>query len=113
MGANIVIAVTHWGIEYTSTPTADQKKWAHFLVDSGVDAVISGHAHVVQPNELYKGKNIVYSMGNFIFDGMEGDALNGQMVALTIHASMLGVAKITVLKNIPIKIGPLGLPSLK
>ena len=124
-GAQIVVAVCHFGIEYTNTPTAIQKKWSHFLIDNGVDVVIGGHPHVVQPNETYKHKPIVYSMGNFIFDGMSGDALNGQMIGVTIHASGsykknskdLLIAKNVQLENnvtnIPISINGNGIPKLK
>ena len=124
-GAQVVVAVCHWGIEYTNVPTAVQKKWAHFLIDNGVDVVIGGHPHVVQPNEIYKQKPIVYSMGNFIFDGMSGDALNGQMIGVTVHASanfnksskaplLANNAQVqNTVKNIPIAISSKGFPYLK
>ena len=80
-----MVVFPHWGIEYQTTPTAEQVSWGHFFIDSGADVVIGGHPHVVQPTENYNGKYIVYSMGNFIFDGMSGNALNGQMIGLTVN----------------------------
>lgn len=67
-GADYVVVVPHWGVEYISTPTDLQVRQAHAFVDAGADAVIGGHPHVVESNEIYKGKKIYYSLGNFIFD---------------------------------------------
>lgn len=124
-GADLVIIITHWGIEYSVTPTPRQKEWARYLIDSGADAVIGGHPHVVQPTEQYKGRTIVYSMGNFIFDGMSGQALKGQMIELGITLNIATETKakkvIKINKNvsisstvsIPVKIGNDGLPRLE
>jgi len=68
--ANImpVIAMPHMGVEYR--PTAEDAKVAvyHELIDNGADVVIGAHPHVVQNSENYKGRLIVYSTGNFMFD---------------------------------------------
>lgn len=82
-GAQFIIVIPHWGIEYHTTPTARQTEWAHWFIDNGADVVIGGHPHVMQPTETYKGHEIVYSMGNFIFDQMEG-ADQGQMISLPV-----------------------------
>ena len=81
-GADIVVVFPHWGTEYQTTPNSDQVSWGHFFIDSGADIVIGSHPHVIQTTETYNGKYIVYSLGNFIFDGMGGNALNGQMIGL-------------------------------
>ncbi|MCJ8010350.1 CapA family protein [Paenibacillus sp. KQZ6P-2] len=65
--ADLVIVMTHWGIERSLTPNAVQTKLAHDFVDAGADLVIGGHPHVLQGLEQYKGKWIAYSTGNFIF----------------------------------------------
>ncbi len=66
---DVVIAYPHWGIEYvTHTPSMLQKKEGHALIDAGVDIVIGAHPHVIQPIEMYQGKPIFYSLGNFVFD---------------------------------------------
>lgn len=65
--ADMVIVMTHWGIERSLTPDANQKKLAHDFVDAGADLIIGGHPHVLQGLEQYKGKWIAYSTGNFIF----------------------------------------------
>lgn len=83
--ADMVVVFPHWGVEYHTTPSDTQISWAHFFIDNGADIVIGSHPHVVQTTENYKGKNIVYSLGNFIFDGMGGNALDGQMIGLEIN----------------------------
>lgn len=68
-GVDIVIANFHWGIEYSYSVTSVQRKRAHLAIDSGADIVIGSHPHCLQGMEKYKGKYIVYSLGNFIFGG--------------------------------------------
>lgn len=68
-GADLVIASCHWGIELDHYPTDYQQKMAHRIVEWGADAVIGNHPHVLQGVELYQGKLICYSLGNFCFGG--------------------------------------------
>lgn len=63
----MVIVYTHWGEEYLPA-TEREKSLARQFVDAGAEAVIGSHPHVVQEHELYGGKHIYYSLGNFIFD---------------------------------------------
>jgi gamma-polyglutamate biosynthesis protein CapA len=62
------VALVHWGNEYELTHSEEQRKFARILIDNGVDTVIGHHPHVIQDIELFKGKPIFYSLGNFIFD---------------------------------------------
>ena len=66
--SDIQVAYIHWGEEYMLTHNTSQEVLAKTLIDEGVDAVIGHHPHVVQDVELYNGKPIFYSLGNFIFD---------------------------------------------
>lgn len=68
-GADLVIACCHWGIEGDHYPNDYQKTTAHQIIDWGADAVIGNHPHVLQGVELYEGKMICYSLGNFCFGG--------------------------------------------
>ena len=68
-GVDIVIANFHWGIEYSHSVTKEQRNKAHLAIDSGADIVIGSHPHCLQGMEEYKGKYIVYSLGNFVFGG--------------------------------------------
>jgi poly-gamma-glutamate capsule biosynthesis protein CapA/YwtB (metallophosphatase superfamily) len=65
---DLLIVSLHWGIEDSNVPTENQRKLARKLIDCGVDMVIGHHPHVLQPLEIYKGKIIAYSLGNFVFD---------------------------------------------
>lgn len=66
--ADIVVVTLHWGVEYTDIPTEEQRKIAHRIIDGGADVILGGHPHVTQGFEVYKGKLIAYSLGNFVFD---------------------------------------------
>jgi poly-gamma-glutamate capsule biosynthesis protein CapA/YwtB (metallophosphatase superfamily) len=66
--ADLVIPYFHWGIEYTEDPTVDQQRTARAAIDAGADMVLGNHPHWIQGIENYKGKLIIYSFGNFIFD---------------------------------------------
>ncbi|MBQ8896598.1 MAG: CapA family protein [Clostridia bacterium] len=65
--ADYVIAYVHWGIENTTNLTGGQKSMGKAFVDAGADVVIGMHSHCMQGVEYYKGKLIVYSLGNFTF----------------------------------------------
>jgi poly-gamma-glutamate capsule biosynthesis protein CapA/YwtB (metallophosphatase superfamily) len=68
-GVVFIIANYHWGDMYSYIPNNQQKNMAHFAIDNGADLVIGHHPHVLQGMETYKGKNIVYSLGNFCYGG--------------------------------------------
>ena len=63
-----LIVSIHWGNEYLPKPEQWRVDFAHQLVDAGVDVIHGQHPHVWQGLEVYKGKYIFYSLGNFIFD---------------------------------------------
>lgn len=63
-----LVVYPHWGIEYKLRPSAKQVKLAHDWIDAGADVIVGHHPHVIQTVEVYKGKHIFYSLGNFIFD---------------------------------------------
>jgi len=80
----VPIVYAHWGEEYSST-TARQRELAHQFVDAGAAIVIGSHPHVVQEHELYKRKNIYYSLGNFIFDQyFSPEVRRGLLLRLTV-----------------------------
>ena len=68
-GAQIVIVSFHWGMERENYPTENQVNLAHSAIDNGADLVLGHHPHVLEGIEVYNGKNIVYSLGNFCFGG--------------------------------------------
>ncbi len=76
------ILYVHWGNEYINRPSAQQKKFAHWLLDSGFDLIIGSHPHVLQGFEDYKGKRIYYSLGNCVFDMPSEQCEIGALVEL-------------------------------
>jgi len=62
------IVYIHWGNEFINRPNNDQKRFAHVLVDIGFDLVVGMHPHILQGVEVFKGKKIFYSIGNFVFN---------------------------------------------
>ena len=69
VGAQLIVVIFHWGNEKEEVPDENQKSLGHLAIDEGADLVCGHHPHVLQGIEEYKGKNIVYSLGNFCFGG--------------------------------------------
>lgn len=62
-----VVVFVHWGIERDEKPQEYQRTLGKQYIDAGADLVIGSHPHVLQGIEYYKGKPVVYSLGNFVF----------------------------------------------
>lgn len=87
--ADLVIPVMHWGWEHEAMASERQRQLARLMIDAGADAVIGGHPHVTQNVEQYQGKPIIYSLGNFLFDGFS-DAANNTGWLLTLELDRQG-----------------------
>lgn len=70
-GADLVVVSFHWGYEYYNQTSPHQRETGRLAVDLGADLVVGHHPHVIQGIEIYKGKTILYSLGNFAFGGDE------------------------------------------
>jgi len=106
--ADFVITFVHWGIEYFTSLTSHQRYLAQVAIDSGADLVIGAHPHVIEPYEFYKGKLIVYSLGNFVFDYMYAEEVRrNNILTLTVQKNHLLTWKL-----VPTRIGDWGEPSL-
>ncbi len=79
-GAEIIIVSFHWGTEKAEYPDEVQQTLAHMAIDNGADLVLGHHPHVLQGIEVYNGKNIVYSLGNFCFGGNSNPADKDTMI---------------------------------
>ena len=89
-GAQVVIVFPHWGIEYTFGPSQSQQRLGHLMIDAGADLVIGNHPHWVQSVEIYKGKPIWYSLGNFTFDQSWSEpTLEGVTLEITFRGGTL------------------------
>lgn len=64
---DVLVVSFHGGTELADDPNDIQKAVAHAVVDAGADLFLGHHPHVLQPIEIYKGKPILYSLGNFLF----------------------------------------------
>lgn len=82
-----VLAMPHSGKEYEPAPDDIKTTFYRGLIDAGADAVIGNHAHWVQSSEAYKGRLIMYSLGNFIFDQQFSDEVTRSAV-LSITATV-------------------------
>jgi len=67
--ASFVLVFMHWGDEQANGVTERQRELARWLIDHGADAIAGSHPHCVQPLDSYRGRPIVYSLGNLVFDG--------------------------------------------
>ena len=72
--ADIVIPFMHWGWEDEPDPSPRLRAFARRMIDAGADMVVGGHPHVTQGAEYYRGKPIIYSLGNFLFNGFDTPA---------------------------------------
>lgn len=83
--ADIVIPFMHWGWEHEPRANQRQADLARLMIDAGADAVVGGHPHVTQNIEHYRGKPIIYSLGNFLFNGFTSKESNtGWMLRLEV-----------------------------
>lgn len=97
-GAEIIIALPHWGEEYSLKASANQKEWAQWLADQGADIIIGSHPHVVQEaGEIHtaSGKTVpvIYSLGNAISNMSAENTRIGLLVTLRLTRNIDGKAE--------------------
>lgn len=80
--ADFVVVSMHAGTEYTYNPDPDQIEFAHSAIDAGADMIYGHHPHVVQAIEVYNGKPIFYSLGNFVMDQIEENTRQGFLLEI-------------------------------
>ena len=104
-GAQLIVAIFHWGNETETVPDSNQTTLGRIAIDEGADLVCGHHPHVLQGIETYKGRNIVYSLGNFCFGGNSSPSDMDTMIyqqTFTIDAD--GIKKDNVTNIIPCSI---------
>ena len=104
-GAQLIVVIFHWGNETETVPDSNQTTLGRIAIDEGADLVCGHHPHVLQGIETYKGRNIVYSLGNFCFGGNSSPSDMDTMIyqqTFTIDAD--GVKKDNVINIIPCSI---------
>ncbi|MGE5405168.1 MAG: CapA family protein [Candidatus Saccharibacteria bacterium] len=96
---DLVIVCFHWGREFRPLPTALQRTLARITIDAGADLIIGHHPHVLQPPRYYRGKLILFSLGNFVFD--QTDPKQTESVIFSCDLSSKGVSNV---KFTPVRI---------
>ena len=79
-GAQLIVVIFHWGNETETVPDSNQTTLGRIAIDEGADLVCGHHPHVLQGIETYKGRNIVYSLGNFCFGGNKNPSDKDTMI---------------------------------
>lgn len=94
-GAEFVITLIHWGIEYAVKANREQEETARWLLNHGCDAVIGGHPHVVQnftldaiPDNGRYPEIVVYSMGNLVSNQRDVNCDGGIMIEMTLERQL-------------------------
>lgn len=105
---DVLVVSMHSGTEYSKVANKKQIDFAHTAIDAGADMVIGHHPHVLQPIEVYKGKYIFYSLGNFVFDQPWPDTKQSVLVNMRIRAEHEGSKKWSSIGYFP-KVTPLNI----
>lgn len=98
-GAEIIVVAMHWGVEYVLLQNRNQEELADFLVEQGVDLIIGGHPHVIQPMKVVHNEKeqkdvlVVYSLGNFISNMKTADTRGGALVRARVERGTDGKAR--------------------
>ena len=98
-GAELIVVLPHWGVEYKLNENSNQRDLADFMLKSGADMVIGGHPHVVQPMKVItdsvSGKRslVVYSLGNMISNMTTNNTRGGALVRVVIERDKDGKVK--------------------
>lgn len=77
--ADYVVVYMHWGVEAVTYQEEYQVEVGHNLISAGADVVVGDHPHRVQGIEFYEGKPILYSLGNYWFNGMSMDTMLAEL----------------------------------
>ena len=110
-GAEVVIALPHWGEENTHIPDDTQKEYAKKLAKAGADIIIGSHSHMVEPMQVITGKDkngnekqvfIIYSMGNFISSMTMARTDNGIILDFTVREQADGSFRVEDIGYVPV-----------
>ena len=108
-GAELVIAVLHWGEEYSRQSSEGQREVAHRLLNGGIDVIIGSHPHVVQPIQrltVERGGRpfttyVAYSLGNFVSNQRDRYRDSGIVLFVDIEKNQEGVS-VTGVRFLPV-----------
>ena len=92
----VIVVCPHWGGEHTLRPIPSQIETAHRIIDAGADLIVGHHTHTLQTIEVYRGRRIYYSIGNFIFDQQKPINTEACVVKLTVDGDNIDVETIPI-----------------
>jgi poly-gamma-glutamate synthesis protein (capsule biosynthesis protein) len=110
-GAEVVIALPHWGTENVNQPDESQYKYAKKLAKAGADIILGSHSHMVEPMQLVEGTDangnqkqvfVIYSMGNFISTMTMQYTDCGLILDFTIREQQDGTFRVEDIGYVPI-----------
>ncbi len=102
---DIVVLSIHWGVERSTAPRAQEIKLAKKAIDNGADVVMGHHPHVLQGIQVYKGKPIFYSLGNFVFNStseLSKKTMIGQVVIKNKKIERVNIIPCKIVNSRPI-----------
>lgn len=92
--ADLTIVSFHWGAEKRNSPKDYQINYAHRAIDFGADLVLGHHPHVLQGLEVYKGRLIAYSLGNYIFGSLSETARTSAILNIMLDSDKTIYARV-------------------
>jgi hypothetical protein len=105
-GAELLVALAHWGEEWHFGASDDQRRAAHDMIDAGFDLVVGMHSHVLGPAEIYRGRLIAYSLGTFISDFRPLAARTGAILAVDVRKGADGRVAVSDFQFQPVLVEP-------
>ena len=88
-GAEVVVLCLHWGVEFSTAPTASQERQAEEFIEAGADVIVGAHPHVLQKIVMLETEGrkgiVAYSMGNFISNMTSDEHSRGAVLIIDIE----------------------------
>ena len=94
-----IIVSIHWGKENITYPEMEKRLLGRNIIDAGADLIIGHHPHIIQPCEVYKGKHIFYSLGNFYFDDIHFEERGKKISRKPFKFEKIGLIPIVLINN--------------
>ncbi|SEH37178.1 MULTISPECIES: CapA family protein [Atopobiaceae] len=97
--ADMVVVFPHWGTEYQTEPTQEQRRWEKVFADCGADVIIGAHPHVLEPVETFQTAHgmrgvCFFSLGNFVSTQEDGNRQVGGLARVVLHKDADGACRV-------------------
>lgn len=94
-----IIVSIHWGKENITYPEMEKRLLGRNIIDAGADLIIGHHPHIIQPCEIYRGKHIFYSLGNFYFDDIHFELRGEKFLNKSLKHQKIGLIPIVLINE--------------